>query len=184
MNHEWQPWIADFASLLHSIVFLFSRFWRSGFSYRFVCDVFCILGSGFAVFLLVSSCPPPSSVAGLVWVTGPLYCGTGHVFFSFGPGLGWFLRISSCLHPPLSVPGFWVMGPLNCGTGQSVLCVHFFSVLPTPPRSEPGAIWGILATLIVAQDCMSSCVLFFWRENFVPPPSLGLCRYFGFSRFL
>ena len=45
-----------------SIVFRFSGVWCRGFSYRFGCDVFCVLG--FRVFLLVSSCPPPPISAG------------------------------------------------------------------------------------------------------------------------
>ena len=61
MNLEAQPWIADFriAAAL-KVVFRFSGFWvLGGFPHRFVFDVFCVLGSAFGVFHLVSSCPPP-----------------------------------------------------------------------------------------------------------------------------
>ena len=34
----------------------------------------------FGIFLCILSCPPPGSVPGLVWVIGPLYCGTEQVF--------------------------------------------------------------------------------------------------------
>ena len=60
-------------------------------------DIFRVFGSGFCllgVFLVCylflglvgdgfcASCPayPPRSVSGLVWVIGPLICGTGRVF--------------------------------------------------------------------------------------------------------
>ena len=56
MNLEAQPWIADFgiAAALDSFPF----FWVLGvgaFSYWIAFDGFCVPGSGFGVFLLVSS---------------------------------------------------------------------------------------------------------------------------------
>ena len=107
MSLEAQPWIADFriAAALDSFPF----FWVmgvGGFSCRCVFDAFSVLGSGFGVFLLVSSCPPPRSVPGLVWVIRPLYCGTKHAFEVFGLGLGWFLRFFDLPTPQLS-PGPW-----------------------------------------------------------------------------
>ena len=117
-----------------------------GVSYRYVFDVFCVLGSWFGVLLLVSSCltPPLSAEAGLGNQAAPLW--HRRRLLSFGPGLGWFLRIPSCRHCPRSVPG--------CGLGSRATQLRhrtvdfsFFSVLfsscrsPAPPRSEPGAIW-------------------------------------------
>ena len=38
---------------------------------------FCVNGSGFGVFLLISSCfpPPPSGAGAVVWVMVTIYCG-------------------------------------------------------------------------------------------------------------
>ena len=56
MNVEVQPWIADFRIGAALDRFPFFRVLGVGFfSYRFVLNIFCVLGSGFGVFLLVSS---------------------------------------------------------------------------------------------------------------------------------
>ena len=51
-----------------------------GFSDRFISDVFCVLGSGSGCSFMFRPAHAPRSVAGLVWVIRPLYCGTRHGF--------------------------------------------------------------------------------------------------------
>ena len=60
MNLEAPSWMTDFriADALDSFSF-FSVFTVGGFHYRFALTIFCVLGSGFEAFLLVSSCSPP-----------------------------------------------------------------------------------------------------------------------------
>ena len=101
MNLHAQPWIADFASPLCSIIFRLSGFWGSFFYQRFAFEISAFWGRG-GVFLLGCT----RSVPGLVGLIGPLYCSTGRVFLSFWVWFGVVLRITSCLHPPL-IAGLW-----------------------------------------------------------------------------
>ena len=76
MNPVMQPWKADFriAAALDSS----PLFWIWGLGF-FLIGLFLTF-SAFGVFLLVHPAHPPPPGPGLVWVIGPLYCGTGHVF--------------------------------------------------------------------------------------------------------
>ena len=137
-----------FASPLRSILFRFSGFCGSEFTDRFVFDVFCVLGSGCRVLLLVSSFPPPpplSAAPSLVDQAALLWHRTR--FLSFWVGFGVVPAYFVLPTPPRSVPG--------CGLGNratqlwhrlSASCVIFFFVLSIPLRSDPGVI-GVFCLL-------------------------------------
>ena len=97
------------------ILFIFHEVLGRVFSSRHALTLpyFGFLGPGSGWFLRFSSCRPPRPVSGLVWVFGPLICGTGHVFGVIGLGLGELWRIP---------------------------CVYFPLRPAAPSRSEPGAI--------------------------------------------
>ena len=91
-------------------------------------------------------------------------------FSEFWGGFGVVLAYFVLTTPPAQCRAVvWVIGPLNCGTGQSFFVL--FSSCRPPPRLEPGAIWGILATLTVAQDCVTRCVRV--RPHVLAPPPLA-----------
>ena len=117
MDLEEQPWITDFriAAALDSFPFLWVlKVWV--FSYRFLLNVSCVLGSG-----LVVAQGTFSEFLGLVWEIVSVY----------------FVLLT----PPAQGRAVaWVIGPLSCGKGLSIFHVLVFFVLPTTPRSKPGAI--------------------------------------------
>ena len=136
-------------------------------------NVFCVLGSGCGVFLLVSSCPPPTLSAGSGLGNQATLLWRRTRFLSFWAGFGvvpaYFALPIPRVHCRAVV---WVIGPLNCGTGLSVVRVIFFSVLPIPPSLGAGGDLGILTTPTVPQDCVTSWFSLFRRYNFASPPSL------------
>ena len=121
MNLEAQLWIADFCIAGALDGFLF--FWglRCGFFYWFVSGVYCVLGSGFGVFLLIRPADPPRSVPGLVWVFRPLYYGTRHAFRVFRLGSGWFLRFFVVSTPSAQCLDWSVL------SGRSIVAQDTFS---------------------------------------------------------
>ena len=83
MKVEGQSWIADLCIAAALQRFLFFRVLLNWF----VFDVFCVLGSGFGVFFLISSrrSPPLSAGAGLGTQAALLWHRTR--FLSFGAGV-------------------------------------------------------------------------------------------------
>ena len=147
MNLEAQPWITDFRIAAALDSFRFLGFWVSGgVSHWFVFDVLCVLGSGFGVFLLVSSfLPPPLSAGASLGCSGQSSFSIvaqdtfSEVFLGRVWSGSWVFVLPA---PPAQCRAVvWIIGPLNCGTRLSVFCVIFFFVLPIPAPLAPGAIW-------------------------------------------
>ena len=88
------------------IVFRLSGFCGLSFSYWFAFDVICVLGSGFGVFLLISSgCPPPLSAgAGLGSQAALLRHRT--CFMNFWAGFGGVPAFFIAYTPTLSAGAF------------------------------------------------------------------------------
>ena len=175
-----------FASPLRSILFRFSGFCGSEFTDRFVFDVFCVLGSGCRVLLLVSSFPPPpplSAAPSLVDQAALLWHRTR--FLSFWVGFGVVPAYFVLPTPPRSVPGAVVeiMGPLICAHDIRIFGLFSSSCRPLSPAGSRGRSSSFGCSDCGTGLCNSLCSLS-RRSNFASPPLakvMALLRFFAFS---
>ena len=107
----------------------------------------------------------------LVWAIGPLYRGTGHIFWAFGSGFGVVLEELVLSAPAAQCRGCSLDNRAIHLRHRTIGFAGSFLFRPADPSwLGAGGDLGILATLAVARDCVTSFVLLF-GDLISPRPS-------------